>query len=152
MSHPPTPLRRHVQTGALLLGSTWLATASVAGGSAYAAQHDNGASHHVSVAVPWRNDEDSSDQRGSDGGGSGTAPSSGVPTFVAAGEAGEDSGTNPRLGGLLVAGGLLTFVGGFIASRRRAAAKGLSRVVATGDSLRRRGRPPGAHRSPAPGP
>jgi hypothetical protein len=51
------------------------------------------------------------------------APTSEVPTFVAAGEAGDDGTSGSRLGGLLAAGGFVTFVGGFIASRRRRAAK-----------------------------
>ena len=42
--------------------------------------------------------------------------------MVAAGKAGDDD-TSSELGGLLVAGGFLTFVGGFIASRRRKATK-----------------------------
>ena len=46
-----------------------------------------------------------------------TTPTSQVPTFVASGEVGNDGGT--KLGGLLVAGGIVTVVGGLIALRRR---------------------------------
>jgi len=48
-----------------------------------------------------------------------TAPANQVPTFVASGEVGSDDGNSTRLGGLLVVGGVVTFVGGLIASRRR---------------------------------
>jgi hypothetical protein len=46
-----------------------------------------------------------------------------VPTFVAAGKAGEDGLRSSELGGLLGAGGFLAAASAFIASRRRKGAK-----------------------------
>jgi hypothetical protein len=51
------------------------------------------------------------------------APTSGMPTRVAVGEPGDDGTSGSKLGSLVTAGGVVIFVGGLIASRRRKASK-----------------------------